>query len=107
MLHGDHIEKEGIKHLAFSPDTLRGAMAAVRKRQSMTSSTATAAGAVPRSTSQPGNCRAGLISNTLIHVLVLVSVLRVDGWLVEVFNLILFTCVTLLIAAFDFYPRMV
>ncbi|XP_076579102.1 guanine nucleotide exchange factor DBS isoform X1 [Chaetodon auriga] len=38
-------------------DTLRGAMAAVRKRQSMTSSTATAAGitsAVPRSTSQPG-----------------------------------------------------
>ncbi|XP_042271782.1 guanine nucleotide exchange factor DBS isoform X8 [Thunnus maccoyii] len=38
-------------------DTLRGAMAAVKKRQSMTSSTATAAGgtsAVPRSTSQPG-----------------------------------------------------
>ncbi|XP_068449288.1 guanine nucleotide exchange factor DBS isoform X2 [Clinocottus analis] len=38
-------------------DTLRGAMAAVRKRQSMTSSTAAAAGgvpAVPRSTSQPG-----------------------------------------------------
>nr|XP_046248535.1 guanine nucleotide exchange factor DBS isoform X3 [Scatophagus argus] len=38
-------------------DTLRGAMAVVRKRQSMTSSTTTAAGgtsAVPRSTSQPG-----------------------------------------------------
>ncbi|XP_031733298.1 guanine nucleotide exchange factor DBS [Anarrhichthys ocellatus] len=37
-------------------DTLRGAMAAVRKRQSMTSSTAAAGGtsAVPRSTSQPG-----------------------------------------------------
>ncbi|XP_039666680.1 guanine nucleotide exchange factor DBS isoform X2 [Perca fluviatilis] len=38
-------------------DTLHGALAAVRKRQSMTSSTATAAGgtsAVPRSTSQPG-----------------------------------------------------
>ncbi|XP_070764327.1 guanine nucleotide exchange factor DBS [Enoplosus armatus] len=38
-------------------DTLRGAMAAVRKRQSMTNSTATAVGgtsAVPRSTSQPG-----------------------------------------------------
>ncbi|XP_073332185.1 guanine nucleotide exchange factor DBS [Pagrus major] len=35
-------------------DTLRGAMAAVRKRQSMTSNTASAAGAVPRSTSQPG-----------------------------------------------------
>lgn len=86
MLHGDHIEKEGIKHLAFSPDTLRGAMAAVRKRQSMTSSTATAAGAVPRSTSQPGNCRAGLISNTLIHVLVLLwswfqfYVLMVGWW---------------------------
>ncbi|XP_069378664.1 guanine nucleotide exchange factor DBS isoform X3 [Paralichthys olivaceus] len=38
-------------------DTLRGAMAAARKRQSMTSNTAPAAGttsAVPRSTSQPG-----------------------------------------------------
>ncbi|XP_018551871.2 LOW QUALITY PROTEIN: guanine nucleotide exchange factor DBS [Lates calcarifer] len=38
-------------------DTLRGAMAAAGKRQSMTSSTATAVGgtsAVPRSTSQPG-----------------------------------------------------
>ncbi|KAM9358153.1 guanine nucleotide exchange factor DBS [Symphorus nematophorus] len=38
-------------------DTLRGAMAAVKKRQSMTGSTATAAdgmSAVPRSTSQPG-----------------------------------------------------
>ncbi|XP_058493752.1 guanine nucleotide exchange factor DBS isoform X7 [Solea solea] len=38
-------------------DTLRGAMAAVRKRQSMTMGTATAGGgtaAVPRSTSQPG-----------------------------------------------------
>ncbi|XP_019132304.1 guanine nucleotide exchange factor DBS isoform X2 [Larimichthys crocea] len=38
-------------------DTLRGAMAAVKKRQSMASSTAPAAGgisAVPRSTSQPG-----------------------------------------------------
>ncbi|XP_034737372.1 guanine nucleotide exchange factor DBS isoform X1 [Etheostoma cragini] len=38
-------------------DTLHGALAAVRKRQSTTSSTATAAGgtpAVPRSTSQPG-----------------------------------------------------
>ncbi|XP_033996643.1 LOW QUALITY PROTEIN: guanine nucleotide exchange factor DBS [Trematomus bernacchii] len=38
-------------------DTLRGAMAAVRKRQSLISSTATAASAtstVPRSTSQPG-----------------------------------------------------
>lgn len=44
---------------ASAPDTLRGAMATVRKRQSMTSSTSTAAGgtaAVPRSTSQPGNC---------------------------------------------------
>lgn len=46
------------KAFGFPPDTLRGAMAAVRKRQSMTSSTTTAAGgtsAVPRSTSQPGN----------------------------------------------------
>lgn len=43
----------------FHSDTLRGAMAAVRKRQSMTSNNLSAAGgtsAVPRSTSQPGNC---------------------------------------------------
>lgn len=49
------------KTRGFPPDTLRGAMAAVGKRQSMTvSSTAAAAAgsaAVPRSTSQPGNCR--------------------------------------------------
>uniref|UniRef100_A0A0F8BNU8 Guanine nucleotide exchange factor DBS n=1 Tax=Larimichthys crocea TaxID=215358 RepID=A0A0F8BNU8_LARCR len=45
------------KAFGFPPDTLRGAMAAVKKRQSMASSTAPAAGgisAVPRSTSQPG-----------------------------------------------------
>lgn len=44
--------------LGFPPDTLRGAMAAVGKRQSMIGSTATAPGgtsAVPRSISQPGN----------------------------------------------------
>ncbi|XP_038158982.1 guanine nucleotide exchange factor DBS isoform X2 [Cyprinodon tularosa] len=42
-------------------DTLRGAIAAGGKRQSMTSSISSVAGskaAVPRSTSQPGNCRA-------------------------------------------------
>lgn len=43
----------------FHSDTLRGAIAAVRKRQSMTSNNLSAAGGtsvVPRSTSQPGNC---------------------------------------------------
>lgn len=50
-----------IKHLTSTLDTLRGAMAAVRKRQSMTGSAASTAAAggtstVPRSTSQPGNC---------------------------------------------------
>lgn len=53
------------KAFGFPPDTLRGAMAAVKKRQSMASSTAPAAGgisAVPRSTSQPGNHRGRLIS---------------------------------------------
>lgn len=49
----------------FPPDTLRGAMAAVGKRQSMIGNTATAPGgtaAVPRSISQPGNCSGGPIS---------------------------------------------
>ncbi|XP_035768529.1 guanine nucleotide exchange factor DBS [Neolamprologus brichardi] len=46
-------------------DTLRGAMAAVRKRQSMTSSTSAGPGgtsAVPRSTSQPGWAQRRLLS---------------------------------------------
>ncbi|XP_069581089.1 guanine nucleotide exchange factor DBS isoform X2 [Brachyistius frenatus] len=46
-------------------DTLRGAMAAVRKRQSVTSSAASGAGgtaAVPRSTSQPGWAQRRLLS---------------------------------------------
>ncbi|MED6240800.1 hypothetical protein ATANTOWER_028352, partial [Ataeniobius toweri] len=48
-------------------DTLRGAMAAGGKRQSMTSSNVGGAGstaAVPRSTSQPGNC-GGLMETSL------------------------------------------
>lgn len=60
-LLSDHDKKDAHD---FPPDTLRGAMAAVGKRQSMTSSTATTTGgtsAVPRSTSQPGNCWGGLI----------------------------------------------
>lgn len=60
MLSGNHDVKDWYKAFGFPPDTLRGAMAAVRKRQSLISSTATAACAtstVPRSTSQPGNCR--------------------------------------------------
>lgn len=61
------------KAFGFPPDTLRGAMAAVKKRQSMTSSTAPAAGgtsSVPRSTSQPGNCRGGLLSYSNVFVAV-------------------------------------
>lgn len=62
MLSDDH----GQEHLTSFLDTLRGAMAAVKKRQSMISSNTTAAAggtsAVPRSTSQPGNNRRGLIS---------------------------------------------
>lgn len=56
-------------------------MAAVRKRQSMTSSTATAAGgtsAVPRSTSQPGNCRGGLISYRRLSAWFLVELISVS-----------------------------
>lgn len=58
-----------IKHLTSTLDTLRGAMAAVRKRQSMTvsaTSTAAAGGTstVPRSTSQPGNCRGRVLSSS-------------------------------------------
>ncbi|MEQ2178211.1 hypothetical protein GOODEAATRI_011588 [Goodea atripinnis] len=55
------------KGFDFPADTLRGAMAAGGKRQSMTSSNVGGAGstaAVPRSTSQPGNC-GGLMETSL------------------------------------------
>lgn len=54
-LLSDHDKKDA--H-GLPADTLRGAMAAAGKRQSMISSTTSTAGgtsAVPRSTSQPGN----------------------------------------------------
>lgn len=58
-----------IKHLTSTLDTLRGAMAAVRKRQSMTGSAASTAATggmstVPRSTSQPGNRRGRVLSSS-------------------------------------------
>lgn len=68
----------------FPPDTLRGAMAAVGKRQSMIGSTATAPGgtaAVPRSISQPGNQETDLQYFVWLssHILELISVVCFNG----------------------------
>lgn len=61
----------------FRSDTLCGAMAAIRKRQSMTANSLNAPGAtsaVPRSTSQPGNCWDGCSLPTYIYTCVCVYV---------------------------------
>lgn len=64
-------DKNWYKATGFPLDTLRGAMAAVGKRQSMINSTSAGAGgtsAVPRSTSQPGNCRGGVVSSSHVRL---------------------------------------
>ena len=74
------VEHANEQSVALVPDTLRGAMAAVAKRQSMASATPAVIGSnatVPRSTSQPGNARRASSLHTMIVMFFFCMIVKV------------------------------